>query len=71
VPNTKPASGRRVIQAIGALVRERADLKPAGVGKLAASRVYLGRLDLSSKVEGAVAAEAISRGPPPILLARG
>ena len=71
MPKAKPACRGRDIQAVGAVVWERAGLKPAGVGKFAASRVKVGRLDLDLKVKGGVAAEAVRRRPPPIPVASG
>jgi hypothetical protein len=71
VPKAKPASRRRDIDAIGAVVGERANLKPAGVEEFAASEVDVSRFDFALNVVGAVATEAVRRGPPPIPLASG
>lgn len=66
VPRAKQPGGGRNIQAAGAIVRERAGLKPAGIRKFAAPQDKVGRLDFALKVEGAVATETVRRGPPPI-----
>jgi hypothetical protein len=57
----KPPGDRRELEALGAIVGERPDRKPGGLGELAAPGVYLGRLDFAVKEKRAVAPEAIGR----------